>query len=158
MIEDLAGEPCRTALPPVAVSAWQRLAKAARRLRPSAPVEAFHEVRERAKRARYTAELIAPFLDDRLAHGATRFIRSTARVQDLLGEHQDAVVAAAEIERGLATHPDDPAFAQAADRLLDTQREAARVARASFFKIWRKLDRKKQRRWLKNQPRDTIKA
>jgi CHAD domain-containing protein len=158
VIEDLAGEPCRNALPPVAASAWRRLAKAARRLTPSAPVEEFHEVRKRAKRARYTAELVAPFLDHRLARGATRFIRSTALVQDLLGEHQDAVVAAAEIERGLAAHPDDPAFAHAADRLLDTQRAAAHVARTSFFKIWRKLDRKKQRRWLKNQPKATIKA
>ena len=45
VIEALAGELCRTALPPVAASAWRRLAKAARRLRPSAAVEEFHEVR-----------------------------------------------------------------------------------------------------------------
>jgi CHAD domain-containing protein len=149
VLEDLAGEPCRLALPPVATHAWKRLAKAARRLRPSAPVEDFHEVRKRAKRARYTAELVVPFLERELGGRATGFIRLATRVQDLLGEHQDAVVAAAEIERGIAAHPDDRAFTHAARRLLEDQHAAARAARAAFFKTWNKLDHKRHRCWLK---------
>ena len=66
------------------------------------PTTAFHELRKRAKRARYTAELIAPIMGRRPARAARRFIRLLTQVQDTLGEHHDAVVAAGEIERVLA--------------------------------------------------------
>ena len=98
-----ASEPCRVALPAVAAAAWRRLKKAgARPLRPSDPDAEFHELRKLAKRARYTAELIAPIMGRRAARAAGRFIRLLTQVQDTLGEHQDAVVAAGEIEHALA--------------------------------------------------------
>ena len=108
-------------------------------------------MRKCAKRARYTAELIAPVLHRRDARAAGRFIRLTTQIQDTLGEHQDAIDATREIEHALAGHADDPAFVQAAESLLETQRKTARAARAEFFKIWEKLDRKKSRRWMKTQ-------
>jgi hypothetical protein len=83
-----------------------------------------------------------------VAKGGNRFIRGATRVQDLLGEHQDAVVAGHEVARLLARHAGGPAFESAARRLLDTQARAARDARADFFDAWDKLDRKKSRRWL----------
>src|SRR5207253_3109830 len=147
--KDDAWVPCRKALPPLAVAAWRRLEKSARGLRRSDPDEEFHEVRKRAKRARYTAEMIAPALGPAAAKGARRFIRRTTKVQDVLGEHQDAVVAGREVARALADHADDVAFAAAARRLLDSQREAARGARSEFFDVWDKLDHKKSRRWMK---------
>ncbi len=61
-LKDEAHEPCRRALPPLARASWRRLRKAASDLRPSDPDESFHEVRKRAKRARYNAELIAGIL------------------------------------------------------------------------------------------------
>jgi CHAD domain-containing protein len=148
-LADAAREPCRMALPPVAAAAWRRLKKGGRALRPSDPEEEFHELRKRAKAARYTAELIAPVLGRSAARGVGRFIRLTTQVQGTLGEHQDAIVSGREIEHALAEHPDDAAFVEAAGRLLETEHEAARAARAAFFKIWQKLDRKKTRRWMK---------
>jgi CHAD domain-containing protein len=148
-LEDAAWEPCRTVLPPLAAAAWRRLKRGASGLRSSSPVEEFHELRKRAKRTRYTAELFAPLLGHRAAGNATRFIRLTIRIQDTLGEHQDAIVASREIECSLADHADDPAFVQAAESLLETQHKAARDARSDFFKIWDKLDRKRSRRWMK---------
>ena len=62
-----AAERCRAALPDVAAAAWRRLRKQARALRPSDPDAEFHELRKRAKRARYTAELIAPIMGRRAA-------------------------------------------------------------------------------------------
>ena len=118
-------------------------------MRANDPVEDFHELRKRAKRARYTAELIAPVLGPQIARAAGRFIRLTTQVQATLGEHQDAVVSGEEIERALAAHSDNAEFCQAAERLLETERETARDARTAFFKIWDKLDRKKTRRWMK---------
>ena len=148
-----AAERCRAALPEVAAVAWRRLKKQARALRPSDPDAEFHELRKRAKRTRYTAELIAPIMGRRTARAAAAFIRLLTQVQDTLGEHQDAVVAAGEIEHSLASHGDDPAFVQAANSLLAHERDKAHAARQSFFKVWDKLDRKKTRRWMKIAPK-----
>jgi CHAD domain-containing protein len=149
VLRDAAWEPCRTALPPLAIAAWRTLKKGARVLRPSDPDENFHEVRKRAKSARYTAELIAPVLHRRSARSATRFIRLTTQVQGTLGEHHDAIIACQAIERQLAEHAEDLGFVEAAGRLLDTQKNAAQTARANFFAVWDKLYRKKSRRWMK---------
>ena len=59
------------------------------RLEPDPEDAALHELRKRAKRARYAAELIDPLL-----HGeASRFTARLADLQDTLGELQDCVVA-----------------------------------------------------------------
>jgi CHAD domain-containing protein len=133
----------------MAAGAWRRLRKCVGSLRPGDPDEAFHEVRKRAKRARYTAEMVAPVLSGAAAKGARRFIRGATRIQDVLGEHQDAVVAGRELESLIEREPDNAPFTEAALRLLDGQADAARAAREEFFDAWDKLDRKKSRRWLK---------
>src|SRR5262249_1009521 len=94
-------EPCRRALPPLAAASWRPLRRAARDLRLSDPDAEFHAMRKRAKRTRYLAELISPVIGCRKDPSAERFIRLVTHVQDALGEHQDAVVAAREIERFL---------------------------------------------------------
>jgi CHAD domain-containing protein len=148
-LTDPAQAPCRAALPPIAATAWRRLKKAARGLRRSDSDEAFHEVRKRAKRARYTAELIAPALGRTAPKRARPFIRRTTRVQDVLGAHQDAVVAGQEVAAALDRHAQDDSFAAAARRLHDSLRAAADAARSEFFDVWEKLDRKKVRRWMR---------
>ena len=152
-LKDDAWEPCRTALPPLAEAAWRRLRNGARDLEPDSPDADFHEVRKSAKRARYTAELIAPALGRRAERRAKRFIRLTTQVQDVLGEHQDAIVATAEIERFLADHPHGNDSVRGLRRLMDAQRLAAEATRAKFFDLWKKLDRKKSLRWFKAKHR-----
>lgn len=148
-LETASRTPCRKALPPLAQTAWRRLKKRARALRPDDPDEDFHEVRKRAKRARYTAEMVAPVLSGAAARGVRRFIRRATRVQDVLGEHQDAIVAGQEVAGLLERHAGGPAFEDAAKRLVEGQAEAARTSRAAFFEVWDRLDRKKSRRWMK---------
>jgi len=150
-LTDAAAEPCRTALPPAAGGAWRRLKKGGRSLRPIDPDQEFHNLRKDAKRARYTAELIAPLICSDVDKGSDRFIRLVTEVQDVLGEHQDAVVAAHEIELGLAEYADRPDFVPAAQALLEWEHDKAQAARAAFFKVWSRLDRKKSRRWLKTR-------
>ncbi|GHB39943.1 CHAD domain-containing protein [Streptomyces cirratus] len=58
---------------------------------------ALHEARKAAKRARYAAEAAAPALGKR----AERLAKATKKVQTLLGDHQDGVVARDAL-RGLA--------------------------------------------------------
>ncbi len=68
---------------------WKRLRKAVDEL-PRDPSDAeLHEVRKRAKQARYAFEATAPILGKR----ARRLAKRLAGLQDHLGAHQDAVVA-----------------------------------------------------------------
>src|SRR2546425_795562 len=88
-----AEEPCAKALPPLVARSWRKLASAGRALGPESPDEEFHRVRVLAKRARYGAEAIAPAIGRKRGAEAKKFARRAARLQDLLGELQDSVVA-----------------------------------------------------------------
>jgi CHAD domain-containing protein len=155
-VREEAWEPCRTVLPPLIEAAWRRLRTGGRDLGTDTPDADFHEVRKSAKRARYAAELIAPALGNRADRRAKRFISLTTEVQDVLGEHQDAIVAATEIERFLADHAHDEEADRAARELLETQRVAAQSARSKFFDVWKKLDRKKSVRWFKIKQESSV--
>jgi CHAD domain-containing protein len=148
-LEEKASLACRDVLPLGARDGWRRLKKAARGLRKNDPAEEFHEARKRAKGARYAAELIAPLLGHRAARAAGEFIRLTTRVQDSLGEHQDALITVDELEAALTEHAEDRALVANVSDMLEDQRSRASAARARFFKIWSKLDRKKLRRWMR---------
>jgi CHAD domain-containing protein len=152
-LKEEAWETCRNVLPPLATAAWRRLKKGAQDLRPSDPDAEFHELRKRAKRARYIAELISPIISRRKDTSGDRFIRLCIQIQDALGEHNDAVVAAAQIEQCMAENPSDIPLIEAASLLVAEQREAAREAKTAFFKVWDKLDRKKSTRWFKTRPK-----
>src|SRR5262249_1607035 len=95
-LTDEAAEPCRTALPPLVDDAWDRLKRPARRIVADSPDEDLHEVRKRAKRARYAAEAVSIALGEPGSEDASRFARRATDLQDVLGEHQDAVVACGE--------------------------------------------------------------
>ena len=96
-----AGRPSCRAWP----EPWKSLAKAVRRVDPSAPDEDFHRVRKLAKRALHAAEAVTDLLKPGAARDAERFVRRLARVKDVLGEHQDAVVACQAIEQIAAESP-----------------------------------------------------
>ena len=68
---------------------WRRTARAVRHLDRAPSNESLHEVRKRAKRARYAAELGRGLF----GKPARRLAKRLEKVQDTLGELQDAVVA-----------------------------------------------------------------
>ncbi|GAC1335940.1 MAG: CHAD domain-containing protein [Isosphaeraceae bacterium] len=127
--------------------AWKTLAKRGRALDESTADEEFHEVRKRAKRARYAVEAIVSGLSGRSARRALRFARRLAAVQDVLGEHQDAVVSREWISTVAAAHPHNPRFQLAAGRLIERRHQVALSSRAAFFQAWKRLDQPKLRRW-----------
>ncbi len=126
----------------VARDAFKRLRRAVRGLGEEPSDEALHDVRIKAKRARYAAELVAPAAG-RLAE---RFIDRAKNFQDVLGEHQDAVVAQRRL-RELAGRARGAAVAFVAGRLLE--RQAARRAKIlrQFPKCWRKLQKRGLKAW-----------
>jgi CHAD domain-containing protein len=147
-LTDAAWEPCRTALPRLVVEAWRPLRRAGRALESDDADEEFHEVRKRAKRARYAAEAVANALDATAARAANAFAQRAKAVQDVLGAHQDAVLASGEILTATSLRHADGPFQFAAGRLYEHEQHVASGSRAEFVACWRSFDRKKLRRWL----------
>ncbi|HUP31850.1 MAG TPA: CYTH and CHAD domain-containing protein [Gaiellaceae bacterium] len=118
----------RPGLREIHADAHRRLRKAAGSLGDEPSDEALHAVRLRAKRARYAAELA----------GLGGYVRAAKRLQDVLGEHQDAVVAESRL-RALAAA--DPAAALAAGRLVEGERLRAAAARSEWKDAWKRLSK-----------------
>lgn len=126
----------------IAAREFRKLRKAVRTLPPDPSDDALHAVRIRGKRSRYAAEL---------AEGVggkptRRFVEDAKRFQDVIGEHQDAVVAEERI-RGLLDRADGTTAHFAAGRLVERERERRRRMRADFPKAWARLEKSGKRAW-----------
>jgi CHAD domain-containing protein len=130
------------AVPPLVRRRWERLRDAVDELGEQPSDEALHGVRIRAKRARYAAEASTPVFGD----DARRFARAMARVQEVLGEHHDAVVAHAWIGKAASEGRASEAFV--AGMMAEMERRAAEQARAEFPAVWKRARRSRLRRWL----------
>jgi len=139
----LAAEPAATVLPDLARTPWQKLRDAVGRVEPDGPNEELHEVRIRAKRARYAAEVAA------LAVGrpASRFAKAAAGLQDVLGTLQDAVVTEAWV-RSAAEGARRPVVL-VAGQLIAMERAEADRARSSWRGAWDGVRKPAMRAWLK---------
>lgn len=145
---ELARQPCVEVLPPLVRPAWKKLKGSARRaVGEEVPDEDLHRVRIEAKRTRYAAEAVATALGPR-ADDAVRFARLCARLQDILGAHQDAVVSQTIIREIAAQQPADRSFHLAAGVLLERQRRTGDEMRAMFPEGWRRLNQRKVRSWF----------
>lgn len=113
---------------------WWREAKRLRRgvaaLGADPADEALHEVRIHVKRARYAAELGA----HELGKAGARFIAAAKAAQDVLGAHQDSVVAEEEILAwaGAEANP-------VAARLVELERSRRADARSAWPDAWSQL-------------------
>jgi CHAD domain-containing protein len=121
----------------------RRLRGAVAQLPDPAPDAALHAVRILAKRARYAAEVMEPAF----GRPARALARALTDVQDVLGEHQDAVVAGAWL-RATALTLGDPAAVYVAGELGAVERAAAHAARHDWPETWRAASRPALRRWL----------
>ncbi|MEU8298178.1 CYTH and CHAD domain-containing protein [Micromonospora sp. NPDC048909] len=146
-----AKRPAARVLPRLVARPWRRLAGGKRRpggvaaLDPAGPDERWHEVRKRGKQARYAVAAVAPVL----GADAGRLARKLKRVQDVLGEHQDAAVAAETWLALAAAQPADHELAVTAGRLAERERATVRRMRAEFPAAWHRANRRKRTRWLR---------
>jgi CHAD domain-containing protein len=130
------------ALPDAVRPTWKRLRKAVRNLGAVPSDAALHEVRIRAKRCRYAAELAEPVI----GKPAREFAAAVTRVQDVLGEHQDAVIADAWLTK---TAPEcSPPEAYALDMLAEIERDLSVRARGALAGVWEMARDPHLRRWL----------
>jgi CHAD domain-containing protein len=121
-------------------SVWKALARRARAAETSPTDDALHALRIRTKRARYAAEALEPYVGRR----AARFARRAARLQDVLGRHQDAVVA---IDRLSEVAARSPELAFSAGWIAAGRARMRAETRAAWPAAWRSLARKERRFW-----------
>jgi triphosphatase len=94
------GEPVTTAAPALISARYRRWRKAAGRLDKSSPPDDFHDLRKKGKRLRYALEFVSEVYGEPVAD----LVSPLKALQDDLGDHQDAVVAAETLrELGTAT-------------------------------------------------------
>jgi CHAD domain-containing protein len=112
---------------------FKRLARLVARLGKQPDEETIHRLRIALKHARYAAELAAP-------KGAVRkrFLADARVLQDLLGEHQDAVVAEQRL-RSAAIGDVPTAAAFAAGRLAERQRRRRELIQERLPAAWKRL-------------------
>jgi CHAD domain-containing protein len=126
----------------IAAKQFRKLKKAVKALGDDPTDEELHETRIRGKRARYAAELAEPVA----GKAATRFISAAKTFQDVVGDHQDAVVAEARI-RALVAGAGSSRAVFAAGRLVERQRARKAAARAAFPAAWDALNRAGRKAW-----------
>ncbi len=122
---------------------WEQLARDVHAL-PEHPADtSLHEVRIRVKRARYAAEAVEPAI----GKPARAFARALVALQDVLGDHQDAVVAGEWLRRVASQAPNgEQAFA--AGLLAAREHEEVLRTRDAWRAVWNEVDRKRIRGWL----------
>jgi len=116
----------------------RRVGRASGETSPAARDTAFHQARKAAKRLRYAAEAVEPLY----GRDAARIGRAAKRAQDLLGEHQDCVVARGALMRlALAANTaGESSFTYGL--LLGGEEARAERTRAAFAASWPQADRK----------------
>jgi CHAD domain-containing protein len=107
----------------------KRLRRAVQSLDAQPPNEALHDLRKRGKRVRYAHEL----------SGSAKVVKRAKELQDVLGEHQDSVVAEERLRALSRDAPPDQALA--AGLLIELERGRRAEARARWRAAWRRLGR-----------------
>jgi CHAD domain-containing protein len=126
----------------VAAREFRKLEKLLKKLSPSASSDELHRARIQAKRVRYSTELSLPMA----GKDGRKVISAAKKFQDVVGAHQDAVVAEERIRtalrraRGVGT-------GLAAGRLIEREHARRQEARADFPAAWKQLKRRGATAW-----------
>jgi CHAD domain-containing protein len=150
-LSERAVEPAGDVLPRLVGKPWRRLVSGRDETPPAGalaldgPDETWHAVRIQGKRTRYAVEAVAGILGG----DAAKLGKKLAAVQELLGEHQDAVIAADTWLAIAAAAPADHILAVTAGRLYERERASVRAARAAFGDAWAAASADKLTAWLR---------
>ena len=133
LVDERARRRARRRAPDLARRPWKHLRRTVRALPDDPTDDQLHEVRKRAKRSRYALEAIAPVSSSDVRRLAGR----VSRIQDVLGEHHDAVVAVAWLRDAVATGDADPECAFTAGELAGRFGRDAHRQRRRWRSEWR---------------------
>lgn len=135
VVSPAAAGACSKTLPALVRGAWDKLAKRAGKLDEAdlyAADDQWHEARIKAKQARYAAEAVTEVL----GKPAARLAAAAKSVQEVLGNHQDAAVAAETLNTLGHEHLDDGELSLVAGRLVEANRCAVADSRREFGPAW----------------------
>jgi CHAD domain-containing protein len=144
-----ASRRAETVLPKLVARRYRKLArraKAARRADANEQAQALHQARKAAKQVRYASDAIEPAF----GADAAALSKRAKRVQEVLGEHQDSVMAIAILrDLGLAAHAEAGESSFTFGLLVGVEQARAAEARRRFQPVWNEASRRKYRRWLR---------
>jgi CHAD domain-containing protein len=135
--------PASSVLPGLVRRPWRSLARRVKALGDRPTEEELHDIRIRTKRVRYAAEAVAPLI----GRQARAFAAEAARLQEVLGDLNDALVA----ERWLREWAHGSRSMQgvfAAGELAGLERAAAERSRSRWQKAWNALSSPRLRAWM----------
>jgi CHAD domain-containing protein len=144
-----AAKPAKDVLPKLIGRRYRKLAARAHHATEVAggeQDEALHSTRKAAKQLRYAAEAVIPAFGS----DAKGLAKSAEEVQEVLGEHQDGVVAAGVLRRMALvaqSHADESAFTFGL--LVGVEQARAEAARREFDRAWRRSSAKHHLRRLR---------
>jgi CHAD domain-containing protein len=141
VLDDVADMPATDVMGVVMDAPWAHLRKRCDGLGPTASDAALHDARIRAKRVRYAAESLVPVFGKK----ARRFARRAEELQQVLGAHQDAVMAMAWLRHEGVRSTARAAFA--GGRLAGIEAMARDEARETWPDVWGRLRRTRPRFW-----------
>jgi CHAD domain-containing protein len=136
-------------LPSLVHKRWKSIKRAVESLGEDPPDPALHQVRIQAKRLRYAAEAAAGVIGP----PARNLASAIAKVQTVLGDHQDAVVAEGWLRKfgsSNSASPNSMSQALVAGELVALQRQRQQETRAAWTKPWKAASRPRLRAWLKS--------
>jgi CHAD domain-containing protein len=142
-----AGRPAGRVLPATARRTYRRTRRRIRQAGHTPPgggqEVAYHEARKAAKRARYAGEAVSPAL----GRDARRFTKQMKKIQSVLGDHQDAVVArGVDRELGIGAHlASENAFTFGL--LYEREDQRAARLRAEAQRIWKQAPQPRFGQW-----------
>jgi len=136
----IAAEAGALTLPPLVASLWRNVRAKVDDFGAEPDDTQLHKLRIRTKRCRYAAEAVAPII----GKSARGFAKAAAQLQEVLGEHHDAVVAM----QWLRDHAATGNLTFVAGHFSALEHTAATKARTEWPQCWRKFDRKKLRAWM----------
>ncbi|MCI0636107.1 MAG: CYTH and CHAD domain-containing protein [Actinobacteria bacterium] len=139
VLEEAASLSAAAGCGPMLDGPWKHAEAAAKQAKDDPTDASLHALRIRTKRIRYASEAVAPVFGKR----AAGFAKAAAELQDVLGEHQDAVVAGAWLRE--AATGDGDAFV--AGQLVAMEARASAESRERWPAAWKALSRKRLRFW-----------
>ncbi|MEO3872484.1 CYTH and CHAD domain-containing protein [Nonomuraea sp. B12E4] len=131
-----AAKPAQERLSAIAAANWERVTRTYDNAQAIADPErreiAMHDVRKAAKRARYTAEALQPTLGADMA----KLAKLAEDIQEVLGTHQDGVVAQETLAKEAETARQAGEDTFTYGLLIGIERSAAERAHADFPRVW----------------------
>ena len=125
------------------VKEFQKLRKAVKDLSTNCSDEELHRIRIHTKRARYATELA----ERSVGKPGSRFIRQVKKFQDLLGNHQDAVMTEQRL-RTLLRSSRGVKAAFAVGQIIERLRGRRNQVRGAFSQQWTKVRKRGKEAWL----------